>query len=264
MTDELTRITGDIECILDYFNPVLNALRINQGSPIFLSSFSNLDNITKFSNIDNWVITLLRTNNLYDSKVTQVLKYNEKHGILNFYIILDELFFTNTKKTKEIKNIIIVHEFIHFLALFYSSIGTKEEILRKKLIEQISRASRMITNENTLKLYKFLNEENLIDDSYSYEHVNDAHFRIGIEKMSLDYAELFRNFLFPHQMLDKYLTSENRKIFFSSLKEHKHKEAHDLLANIIYKIAKEEFLPINLVINQTNDLIMKFYFNEYL
>jgi len=263
MTDELTRITGDIEYIIDYFNPVLNALRMNQGSPIFLSSFSSLDNITNFSNISNWVITLLKTN-LYDRKVTQVLKYDEKHRILQFYIVLDELFFKNAEKTKEIRNIIIVHEFIHFLALFYSSIGAKEEILHKKLVERLSRISGAIANENTLKLYKFLNEENLIDDSYSYEQVNDAHFRIGIEKMSLDYAELFRNFLFSHQMLDKYLTSENRKIFFSSLKEHKYKEAHDLLADIIYKIAKEEFLPINFIINQTNDLIMKFYFNKYL
>jgi hypothetical protein len=263
MIDELIRITSDLEYIIDHFSPVLNELRNKQNSPIFLSSFSNL-NLKNLNNISNWVIILLKAD-LYDSKVTQMLKYDEKHKILKFYIILDELFFKNKnkKKMKEIKNIIIVHEFIHFLAIFYSSITAEEKTLREKLIERHSLTYEPITNENTSNLHKFLYKENLIDDFYSFEQVNDAHFRTGLEKMSLDYAELFKNFLFSPQMLDKYLTPKARERFFNLLKKHKSKKAKDLIVSIINNIAKKEFLPVDFVVNQINDLIMKLYLNEY-
>jgi len=258
MADEWKRITDDPEYIIDYFTPVLHELRNNKGTPVFLSSFPNL---RKFNNNGDWVITLLKAA-LFDNKAIQLLKYDEKHRILQFYIILDELLFKGaSKKTKEIKNIIIVHEFIHFLALFYSSISADEETIRKELIGRISLTSGGI-NKNTPGLQKILNKENLVDDYYSYEQVNDAHFRTGIEKMPLDYAELFKNFLFPHQMLERYLPHENREMFFNLLKEQKRKEAQDLLTGIMEKIAEEESLPINFVINQTADLIMNFYLNE--
>ncbi|WP_461246030.1 hypothetical protein [Treponema sp. R6D11] len=260
MIDELTKITNDLEYIIDNFSPVLNELQKNQSSPIFLSSFSNLKNL---NNVSNWVITLLKAN-LYNGKVTQVLKYNEKHGILQFYIILDEGLFEDARETKELKNIIIVHEFIHFLALFYASISSSENNFHQILIERLSQTSNATPNENIFKLHKFLTEGNLIDDSYSYEQVNDAHFRIGIEKMPLDYAELFRNFLLSRQMLDKYFSHEKRNIFFNLFKEHKNEEAQDLLNEIINKTAKEEFLPITFVANQTIDLIIKYYSDKYI
>jgi len=257
MTDGSTRITNDLEYIINIFSPVLKELRNNQGSPIYLSSFDNLKNLT--NNISNWVIILLKTN-LHDRRPIQLLKFDEKHRVLQFYIILDELLFEDTREKKELKNIVIVHEFVHFLAVFYSSISVDEETIRKKLIGRFSLTSGEVNN-NIPGLQDILDKENLINDFNSYEQVNDAHFRIGIEEMSLDYAELFRNFLFSHQMLEKYLVPENRKMFFDLLKEQKRKEAQDLLTVIMEKIAKEEYLPINFVINQTVDLIMNFYIN---
>jgi len=258
MADELPRITNDSEYIIDIFSPVLNELRKNQGIPILLSSFPNLKNIAV--NISNWEIILLKTN-LHDRRPIQLLKFDEKHKVLKFYIILDELFFEDTKEKKELKNIIIVHEFVHFLAVFYSSISVDEETIRKKLIGRFSLTSGEINN-NIPGLQDILEKENLIVDFNSYGQVNDAHFRTGIEKMPLDYAELFKNFLFPHQMLERYLPHENREMFFNLLKEQKRKEAQDLLTGIMEKIAEEESLPINFVINQTADLIMNFYLNE--
>jgi uncharacterized protein YdeI (YjbR/CyaY-like superfamily) len=258
MADELSRITDDPEYIIDNFKPVLDELRNNQGSPIFLSSFPNL---RKLYNNGDWVITLLKAA-LYDNKAIQLLKYDEKHRILQFYIILDEVFFKSTaKKTKEMKNIIIVHEFIHFLAFFYSSINADEETIRKELIGRISLTSGGI-NKNTPSLQKLLDKEYMVDDFYSYEQVNDAHFRTGIEKMPLDYAELFRNFLLPIKMLYKYLTPKARKKFFNLLNEHKRNKAQSFLKGIINKISNKESLPVNFVISQTTDLIMRFHLNE--
>jgi len=64
-------------------------------------------------------------------------------------------------------------------------------------------------------------------------------------------------------LLDKYFSPKDREIFFNLLKEHKSKKAKDLIVSIINNIAKKEFLPVDFVVNQINDLIMKLYLNEY-
>jgi hypothetical protein len=260
MSDEITMITKDLEYTIKYFYPVLDELRKNQGNPIFLSSFNNLKNI---DNINNWVITILKTN-LYNSKATQLIKYNKKHGIFNFYIILDKTLFIKTKKMKEIKNIIIVHEFIHFLALLFASINVKDNEYYQKLIERYSHTSDTISNENLFKLYQLLNKSNLFDNFYTYTKANDAHFRLGFEEMYLDYAELFRNFLFSRQILETYFTTEKRNTLFKLIKNKEIKKAEILLNELMHIISKEENLQIDFVYNQTSDFIMKYYSDEYM
>jgi len=258
MTDGITRIKSDIEYILDIFRPVLDKLQGNNEGPIYLSSFTDFIN---FKDSGNWVISLLKAN-LISEKAMHMVTYNEKHDILHFYIILDELIYKNSK---EIKKIVIVHEFIHFLSVFFACIDAKDKNSRRKLFERLSKSlSDGTKNEKIFELNKILNSSKLVNDFYNYEQVNDNHFRIGIENIPLDYSELFKNFLFSRKMLDQYFNSEKRKIFFNLLKKSRNDKANKLLNNIMDKIVKNEFLPKEFVFKQVSDIIMEFYANEYI
>jgi len=257
MTGEINKIKNDLEYVIDIFSPVLYKLQDN-NSPIYLSSFADF---IDFKDIGNLVISLLKAN-LDSRKAMNIIRYNEKHDILHFYIILDELIYKNSK---EIKKIIIVHEFIHFLSVFYACIDAKDINSRRKILERLNKTSLDETNnEKTFELYKVLNESKLIDEFYSYEQVNDSHFRIGKDSISLDYSELFRNFLFSRKMFEKYFNSEKRKQFFILLKESKTDKANKLFNNILDDIVKNEILPKNFVFKQVSDMVMKFYANEYI
>jgi len=258
MAGEINKIKNDLEYVIDIFRPVLDKLQGNNDNPIYLSSFTDF---SEFKNIGNWVISLLKAN-LNSEKAMNITRYNEKHDILHFYIILDELI---CEKSKEIRKILIVHEFIHFLSVFYACIDAKDINSRRKLLERLYKTSSDETNnEKTFELFKVLNESNLIDELPSYEQANDSHFRIGKDDLPLDYSELFRNFLFSRKMFDNYFNSEKRKHFFILLKESKTDEANYIFNNILDDIVKNEILPKNFVFKQVSDMFLKFYANEYI
>ena len=256
-------ITNNLEFAVNCFRPILQRLRIRHGGdghPVLLASFPHLWNM----NISKWVITVLRKDLLDpNSRAKFLAQYHKKTGIMECYIILDGIFFTNGKVPNEIRKAISVHEFCHFLALIYASISTTEEVLRDKLRERLAKIVDVLTNEQVLKLYQLLNKTRPFGDEFSdFEQTRDDHFRLNCENLDLSYTDLFKNFLLSKQMFDEYFPEQERKKFFNLLQSEETQEALDLYFSIAGKIAKGKWLTENFARNQAIDILLNFYLLE--
>jgi len=258
-------IHNNLEYAVVCFRPILQRLRIRNessvGIPVFLASFPQLWTL---SNINKWVITILKTNlNDPDCKAKFLSQYHKNTGIMECYIVLDNVFFANGVVSNEIRKAIAVHEFCHFLALLYASISTTEEVLQKKLRERLSKIVDVLTNEQVLKLYQLLNKSRPLSDDFSdFEQTKDGHFRLDCEDLDLSYTDLFKNFLLSRQMFDEYFSQKDKEEFIRLLKNEENEAAIDLYFNIAKIIAREKWLPENFAINQAIDILMKFYLSE--
>ena len=256
-------ISNNLEHAVVCFRPVLQRLRIRDrdsvGVPVFLSSFPQLWNL---NNISKSVITILKAK-MVGSKAKFISQYHKSTGIMECYIILDEVFFLEAQVPKEIRKAVAVHEFCHFLALIYASISTTEEILQQRLKERLSRIVDVLTNEQVLKMYQLLNEVRIFEDEFSaFEQTKDDHFRLNCEDLDLSYTELFKNFLLSKWMFDEYFLNEGRDKFYNLFKNGKTEEALDLYISTARLIAKKKWLPEKFAINQAIDILMNFYLNE--
>jgi hypothetical protein len=255
---------NDLEEAVTYFRPVLQRLSIRDGSavgrPVFLSSFPHL---WRLNNSEKWVITLLKTNLGDNIRAKFISQYHKTTGIMECYIILDEICFTTAKVPNEIRKAVAVHEFCHFLALIYASISTTEENLRERLKIRLSKIIDDLTNDHVIKLYRFLNKIRPLSDEFSdFELTRDDHFRLNCENLDLSYSDLFKNFLLSRQMFDEFFDKEQRERFFTLLKNDKMQEALDVFFEIAKTIAREKWLPEQFAKNQTINILMKFYLNE--
>jgi len=258
-------IHNNLEYAVDYFRPILQRLRIRHeasvGTPVFLASFPQLWTL---SNINKWVITIIKTNlNDTNCKAKFLSQYHKNSGIMECYMVLDDVFFKKGVASNEIRKAIAVHEFCHFLALVYASISTTEELLQEKLRERLSRIVDVLTDEQVLKLYQLLNKVKPFSDDFSnFEQTKDDHFRLNCEDLDLSYTDLFKNFLLSRQMFDEYFSQKDKEEFDRLLKSGKAQDASDLYFNIAKKIAGEKWLPESFAINQAVDILMKFYLPE--
>jgi hypothetical protein len=201
--------------------------------------------------------------NLGESKAKFMSQYHKMTGIMECYIILDTVCFTEAKVPNEIRKAVAVHEFCHFLALIYASISTTEKNLTQRLRERLSKIIDDLTSDQVLKLYQLLNKIRLFDDDFSFfEQTKDDHFRLNCEDLDLSYSDLFKNFLLSRQMFDEFFSKENRENFSSLLKNGRTQEALDIYIEIAKRIAREKWLPEQFAINQAIDILMKFYLNE--
>jgi acyl carrier protein phosphodiesterase len=263
MAGKSPSIHNNLEHAVDCFRPVLQRLRIRDGAsigvPVFLASFPHL---WPLNNIDKWVITVLKTK-LVDSKAKFLSQYHKNTGIMECYIILDDVFFVDAKVPNEIRKAVAVHEFCHFLALIYAGASTTEEVLQNRLRERLSKVVDVLTNEQVLKLYQLLNKVRpLADDFSAFEQTKDEHFRLDCEDLDLSYTDLFKNFLLSRRMFDEYFSNEDKVKFFNLLSDGETEEAFDLYINIAKKIAEEKWLPENFAKNQAVDILIKFYLSE--
>jgi hypothetical protein len=263
MAGKFPSIHNNLEHAVDCFRPVLQRLRIRDGTsigvPVFLASFPQLWTL---NNIGKWVITILRTN-LVDSRAKFLSQYHVNTGIMECYIILDEVFFVDAKIPNEIRKAVSIHEFCHFLALIYAGISTTEEVLQNRLRERLSKVVDALTDEQVLKLYQLLNKVRpLADDFSAFEQTKDEHFRLDCEDLDLSYTDLFKNFLLSRRMFDEYFSNEDKENFFNLLSSGKTEEALNCYIDIAKIIAKEKWLPERFAINQAIDILMKFYLTE--
>jgi hypothetical protein len=200
---------------------------------------------------------------MVDSRAKFVSQWHKSTGIMECYIILDTACFVEAKVPNETRKAVAVHEFCHFLALIYAAISTTEDTLRQKLQERLSKAIDELTNDQVIKLYQLLNKIRLFGDEFStFEQTRDDHFRLNCENMDLSYSDLFKNFLLSRQMFDEFFSKEDRAKFFSLLKLDKTQEAYDMYIEIAKSIAREKWLTEKFAINQSIDILMKFYLNE--
>jgi hypothetical protein len=230
------------------------------GLPVFLSYFPHL---WCLNNSDKWIITLLKAKLGDNSRAKFISQYHKMTGIMECFIILDEICFTEAKVPNEIRKAVVVHEFCHFLALVYASISTTEKIMRERLKERLSKIIDDLTNDQVIKLYQLLNKQRPYSDEFStFELTRDDHFRLNCENLDLSYSDLFKNFLLSRQMFDEFFNKEDREKFFSLIKNDKMQEALDLYLKIAKNIAHEKWLPEEFAKNQAIDILMKFYINE--
>lgn len=262
MVKGLPSITNDLEYAVDYFRPILQSLQIRQGifdRPVFLSAFPHLWSL---DNIGKWVITVLRAN-LVDSKAKFMSQYHKKSGLMECYIIIDDACLINAKVPNEIRKAVTVHEYCHFLALIYASISTTEENLSQRLRERLSKIVDALTNDQVLKLYQLLNTVRpLGDDFATFEQTKDDHFRLNCENLDLSYTDLFKNFLLSRQMFDSFFPEKDKERFSLLLRSGNIQDAFDLYIDIAKKIATDKWLPENFAINQSIDILQKFYLGE--
>ena len=181
------------------------------------------------------------------------------------YIILDDVLFVEAKVPKIIKKAVVVHEFCHFLALVYACISTSEGLFQERLKERLSKIIDVLTNEQTLNLYRLLRKVRLLSaDFSSFEQTKDDHFRLNYEDLELSYKDLFRNFLLSRQLFDEFFHEEAKEEFFNLLRNGQTQNALDLYLNIAKKIAEEKCLPEEFAENQAIDILIKFYINEFM
>jgi hypothetical protein len=264
MAGKHPNLHNNLEYAVGNFRPILQRLRIRQetsvGTPVFLASFPNLWDY----NVEKWVITILKTN-LHDQNIKAkfLSQYHKNTGIMECYIILDNIFYANAKTPNEIRKAIGVHEFCHFLALIYAGISTTEENLQKRLRERLSKIVDELTNEQVLKLYLLLNKARPFSDDFSdFEQTKDDHFRLGCENLDLSYTDLFRNFLLSRQMFDEYFSQQSKEKFLSLLRSEEPQDALDFYLGIAKNIATEKWLTENFSRNQAIDILLKYYIDE--
>jgi hypothetical protein len=250
----------NLESAVACFRPILQRFKIRQGVfdlPFFLASFPHLWSLNKNC---IWVITILKANMPPDGRAKFVSQYHREAKIMECYIILSDIYFVDARVPNEIRKAVVVHEFCHFLALIYASASTSEDILQEKLKERLSKVVDVLTNEQVLKLYQLLNKDRQLNDDFStFEQTRDDHFRLNCENLDLSYTDLFRNFLLSRQMFEEFFQKKDREDFSRLLWEGQTQEAIDLYINVAKRIAREKWLPENFAINQSINILMKYY-----
>jgi len=256
-------VNTDLVCAIDYFRPILQSLQIRRGAvgfPVFLQSFPHLWSI---NNSGKWGLTVLKTK-LVDSKAKFISKYYPNSGLMMCYIILDDSCFINARTTNELRKMVVVHEFCHFLALLYACTSNTEEVFQKNLKSRLSKIIDELTNDNVSKLIRLLNNTNIFnEEEFSiFEQTRDSHFRLNYENLDLNYTELFRNFLLSRQMFDEFFSREDRENFSNLLKSGNAQEAFDLYVNIAKRIAHDKWLPEKFALSQAVYILTNYYLNE--
>jgi hypothetical protein len=262
MAMNISRITHDLDYAVDCFGPVLQSLQIKEkptGIPIFLSIFPSLRNIDK---IDKWSITVLQADLKDSTKAKFVSQYRKKSGTMNCFIILDKTLYLKIRVSNETRKIVITHMFCHFLAFFFASITNNENIFNERLKERLFKNIDSMSNEKVLELYQFLDKIRPQEDFAFQEQTRDEHFRLGIEQISMEYADLFKNLLLPRKMFDEYFSKEDREKVRELFHAEKHKEIFGLLNDLAKNIAREEWLPENFAVNQVIYIFSNFYINK--
>jgi hypothetical protein len=249
----------DLESAVTCFRPILQRLKIRQGSfgfPVFLSLFPHLWNLNKNC---IWIITILRAEMPVESRAKFLAQYHKEEKIMECYIIVSNIFFVDVKVSNEIRKAVVVHEFCHFLALIYASVSTEESVLQENLRKRLSKIVDELTNDQVLKLYQLLNKVRQTNDEFStFEQTRDDHFRLNYENLDLSYTDLFRNFLLSRQMLKEFFLKGEIEDFSNLLHRGDTQEAIDLYTNKVKLIAQEKWLPENFAINQSIEILMKY------
>lgn len=262
---ELQGTNSDLEKAVACFRPVLKKLNTKDmsptGTPVLLGSKS-FPNLRKVKSIRKWIITILRTD-LIDSRAKFISQYDKASGIMENYIILDNVFYVKAMVPNILRKAVVVHEFCHFLALIYACITVSEGTFQETLKERLSKIVDVLTNDQTLKLYQLLNKvKQLSDDFASFEQTRDDHFRLKCEDLELSYSDLFRNFLLSHQMFDEYFSPDEKESFYQMLQSGRTQDALDLYLNIARRIAEEKWLSKEFAENQAINILLNFYIHQ--
>jgi hypothetical protein len=251
----------NLESAVTCFRPILQRLKIreeNTGTPVLLSSFPHL---WPLGNISNWVITILKAN-LVDSRAKFISRYHEKSKIMECYIILDNIFYTNARVPREMRKLVAVHEFCHFLALMYACISTSEETLQEILKKRLSMVIEDLNNIQVQALYQFVNQLKPLDDFSDFEQTKDEHFRLNCEDLSLSYTDIFKYFLLSRQLFDEFFPKKDRENFFNLLRNENTQEAYNFYFDTAKNIAQKKWLTEKFAINQAINILMNFYLKE--
>jgi acyl carrier protein phosphodiesterase len=262
---ELQGINSDLEKAVAFFRPILKELDIKNhasiGKPVLLGSVL-FPNLKEVKSIRKWTITILKTD-LIDSRAKFISQYDRASGIMQNYIILDKVLYVEAKVPNITRKAVAVHEFCHFLALLYACITVSEGIFQEILKNRLSKIVDVLTNEQTLKLYRLLNKVRQFSDEFaSFEQTRDDHFRLYCEDLELSYTDLFRNFLLSRQLFDEYFINHDKEVFYNLLRGGQTQDALDLYFNIASTIAEEKWLSKEFADSQAINILMKFYINE--
>jgi hypothetical protein len=262
---ELNGTNNDLEKAVACFRPILQELDIKNissiGTPVLLGSYL-FPNFKKVKGINKWVITILKAN-LIDGRAKFLSQYDKTSGIMENYIILDNVLYVDAKVPNILRKAVVVHEFCHFLALVYACITVSEGNFQEILKSRLSKIVDVLTNEQTLKLYQLLNRvKQLSDDFASFEQTRDDHFRLNCEDLELSYSDLFRNFLLSRQLFDEYFSNNEKENFYNLLQGGQTQNALDLYLNIARNIAEEKWLSKEFAENQAINILIKFYIHQ--
>jgi hypothetical protein len=262
---ELHGTNNDLEKAVACFRPVLQKLDIKNissvGSPVLLGSPS-FPNFKKVDGINKWVLTILKTN-LIDSRAKFLSEYDKTSGIMESYIILDNVLYVDAKVPGILRKAVVVHEFCHFLALVYACVSVSEGEFQEILKSRLSKIVDVLTDEQTLKLYQLLNKVKQLSDEFaSFEQTRDDHFSLNCEDSELSYTDLFRNFLLSRQLFDEYFSTTEKENFYNLLQSGQTQNALDLYLNIARSIAEEKWLSKEFAENQAINILIKFYIHK--
>jgi hypothetical protein len=262
------KFIDDLDSAIDCFLPVLHSLRIKEEDkdniiPVCLSLFSELSTI---DSIKQWDIVLLKANlHDEDNAATFMLKLFDrelKDNKMRCYIVIDEIYFLKNKHTRvihETRMMIAVHEFMHFLSCVYARLENTPKEFLDKLNNKLSKKIDIWNKKETLELYKFLNKLRPIDDFTKSKQTRDEHFRLGKDDTSLNYTDIYRNFILSHQLFDKYFTKEDKEKFCDFWRKEQYGEAYEVYISIAKHIAQEEWIPENFAILQAGNILNEYY-----
>ena len=263
-------ITIDLQLAVSLFSPILHSLQVmnesHVGIPVPLSLFPHLSSYGPSNWSEKWMIVILRRK-FTDPNSRSISMAQYRDGKMTYFIILHDELYANSRSAREMRKIVVVHEFCHFVAFAYACIcSMTEEALLANLKERLPMAINKMTDKDIVKLYQFLSFIKVFDDDYShFEQVTDNHFRLGYEDLGFDYGDLFKNFIMPFQMFDSYFSHENKDKFIKLYRsDGKVNEALSLYIGIVIEIAKKEWLPEKFALNRALFFLREYYIKELL
>ena len=188
------------------FRPVLQALDLRGAknqAPVYLAAYRQLD----FLNLDECSIQCkvrsLNTTGIF------IVQYTKKNLLRAFIILNENLFNFNSQKQRELRKIVAVHEFVHFMTTIYTVSQSSVNAVRKRLVERLESKVDKLWGPDFLMLYYALSGKT----KKNPPELTDKHFRFGFEGKTPDYKELFLHFMFSRELFEEYFDADKQKKF---------------------------------------------------
>jgi hypothetical protein len=219
------------------FRPVLQGLKVRSEADHPVVFFAGFD-VLKHLNLDECSVQVLIAD--IDTSGMFAIKYTSER-LLRAYIILSSKLYGN-KAMKELRKIVGVHEFVHFIAVVYVATVTGTTSLREVLLERLQHTVKKLPGADLLTLYNALTSKVNVDNVPG--ELTDTHFRLGYEGPTPDYELLFLHFMFSRELFEVYFDAVKQTQFQNFTAAGDEKNALRLLTEALYSAAKAKDVPV--------------------
>lgn len=224
----------DVNVVVNLFRPILRQLKIRKfedHDTVYLTDAKQLNFIL---NLPNICITVLfadmeKQNGVFFHRQIDSDTYD-------CYIVINSRFYNDDLMHAKLCG---VHEFCHFLALFYALTSTSSIIQRETFSKRLNSRIDELNNGSFTSFYTALTQGITSDVA----ETNNAHYFLGIEENDIDYVSIHKNLLFSKELFEEYFIDYEQKTFSTLMKSddiEDRRHGVELYIKMVHKAADEK------------------------